>query len=212
MRLIKRSRKRIKTRPSNPNEQVQLSKSKHPRNANQAKRNVLHLYLIISFSFLKIAFPLGWHTDLNLSPPPETGTVVFMPPVPVVILLLIAGFTFAVEWNVVGVEVFVFMFICILDIATSLVIMSFADAVGAGVEGEVGGEGIAVMEGTVFASVSLLVPLFGFRGRLGWGKRRAEMEWKEKGEYYSANCPSVLWALLQQQPELFRGLRLIGRK
>jgi hypothetical protein len=85
-------------------------------------------------------------------------------------LMLIVGFTFAVEWNVVGVEVFVFMFICILDIATSLVVVSFADAFGVGVEGEVEGDGIPVMEGTAFASVSLLVSLFGLRRRFGRGR------------------------------------------
>jgi hypothetical protein len=112
-------------------------------------------------------------------------------------LMLIAGLTFAVECSVVGVEVFVFMFICILDIATSLVVVSFADAVGVGVEGEVEGDGIAVMEGTAFASVSLLVSLFGLRRRFGRGKRRTEWNGKEKGVYCSADCPSVRWALLQ---------------
>jgi hypothetical protein len=113
-------------------------------------------------------------------------------------LMLIVGFTFAVEWSVVGVEVFVFMFICILDIATSLVVVSFADAVEiVGVEGEVEGDGIAVMEGTAFASVSLLVSLFGLRRRFGRGKRRTEWNGKEKGVYCSADCPSVRWALLQ---------------
>jgi hypothetical protein len=124
---------------------------------------------------------LGYHTDLNLSPPPETDTVVFTPPIPVVILMLIVGLTFAVEWNVVGVEVFVFMFICILDIATSLVVVSFADAVGVGVEGEVKGDGIPVMEGTAFASVSLLVSLFGLRRRFGRGKRRTEWKGRKRG-------------------------------
>jgi hypothetical protein len=96
-------------------------------------------------------------------------------------LMLIVGFTFAVEWNVVGVEVFVFMFICILDIATSLVVVSLADAVGVGVEGEVKGDGIAVMEGTAFASVSFLVSLFGLRRRLGRGKGRKECNGRKRG-------------------------------
>jgi len=50
-----------------------------------------------------------------------------------------------------------------------------------GVEGEVEGEGIAVMEGTVFASVSLLVPLFGLRRRLRRGKRRTEWNGRKRG-------------------------------